>query len=130
MENMEIELKRLRKSMLITRIFCVIPAILFLIVIIGGGYIWTQVSHIVDNVMPATEAIGKVDWEEVVETLEDLETAVSDVDWVALSEKVEQFDVEALNKTLGEINTEELNKAVENLNDAAEAIRKITSIFK
>ena len=106
MENMEIELKRLRKSMLITRIFCVIPAILFLIVIIGGGYIWTQVSQIVDNVMPATEAVGKVDWEEVVETLEDLETAVSDVDWVALSEKVEQFDVEALNKTLGEINTE------------------------
>lgn len=111
MENMEKELKRLRKSMAITRVFCVIPAILFAVIVVGGIYVWGQVSGIVENVMPAVEA-------------------VSEVDWVALAEKVEQFDVEALNKTLGSINADELNEAVENLNDASDALKKVTSIFK
>lgn len=47
-----------------------------------------------------------------------------------LSEKVEQFDVETLNKTLGSIDAEELNAAVKNLNDASEAFRKISSFLK
>ncbi len=130
MENMESELEKLRKSMAITRVFCVIPAFLFVVILVGGIYIWGRVSEVMDNVMPAVEAVGDVDWVVVVETLEEVENAISDVDWVAVSGKVEQFDVEALNRTLGGINTEELNEAVENLNDAADALKKITSIFK
>lgn len=91
MDNMEIEIKKLNRSMLITRIFCLIPAVLFVIILIGGIYIWGEISGIVDEAMSA---------------------------------------MEALNKTLGRIDAGELNEAVENLNDAAEAIRKITSIFK
>ncbi len=130
MENMGKELKSLRRSMVITRIFCVIPAVLFAAVLIGGVYIWGQVSGIVEKAMPAVETMGDVNWTEVVGTLEEVKTAVTDVDWQALSEKVEQFDVEAMNKTLSGLDIEALNEAVENLNKASDAIGKVTSIFK
>lgn len=124
------EVKSLKRSLAVTRIFCVIPTVLFAAILIGGVYLWGQVSGIVEDVLPIVEAAGDVDWMQVADSLEQVESAVCDVDWKMLSEKVEQFDVETLNKTLGSIDAEELNAAVKNLNDASEAFRKISSFLK
>lgn len=109
--------------MAVTRVFCMIPAILFAVIIAGGVMLWGKLSNL-------AELVGGLDLQEVVSTLDGLEEAVSSVDWEMVSDKVEQLDVEALNKTIGDINGEELNKAIENLNDAAEALDKASSLFK
>lgn len=124
------EVKSLKRSLAVTRVFCVIPTVLFVAILISGVYLWGQLSGIVEDVLPIAEAAGDVDWMQVADSLEQVESAVCDVDWKMLSEKVEQFDVETLNKTLGSIDAEELNAAVKNLNDASEAFRKISSFLK
>ena len=125
MEITEKDLKKLRSSMLVTRIFCVIPAILFVVIIIGGAVIWGEVSKVVDQVipvmeelLPVAEQLKEVDLKELTETVAELEATVSEVDWVELSDKISQLDVE------------ELNKAITNMNDLSEKLQKVTSIFK
>lgn len=123
------EVKSLKRSLAVTRVFCVIPTVLFAAILIGGVYLWGQVSGIVEEVLPVAEA-ADVDWTKVAESLEQVETAVCDVDWKMLSEKVEQFDVETLNRTLGSINADELNEAIKNLNETADTFKKLSSFFK
>lgn len=125
MELNEKDLKKLRSSMMITRIFCVLPCLLFLVIIIGGMLLWGEVSVIVDEVkpmveelVPVAEQLKDVDLKQLTETVAELKTTVGEVDWVELSEKINKLDVE------------ELNTAIKNMNDLSEKLSKITSIFK
>lgn len=96
-------LEKLRKELRMTRIFNSITSVLLICVLIGGFIIFSKMQDYMDTAMQLVEE---------------------------LSAQLKQLDMDALNETIAGLNTEELSKALENLNDAAETLENFSGSIK
>ena len=96
-------LEKLRKELRMTRIFNSITAVLLICVLIGGFIIFSKMQDYMDTAMQLVEE---------------------------LSAQLKQLDMDALNEAIAGLNTEELSKALENLNDAAETLENFSGSIK
>ena len=101
-ENHE-NLEKLRKELRMTRIFNSITSVLLICVLIGGFIIFSKMQDYMDTAMQLVEE---------------------------LSAQLKQLDMDALNEAIAGLNTEELSKALENLNDAAETLENFSGSIK
>ena len=96
-------LEKLRKELRMTRIFSSITSVLLICVLIGGFIIFSKMQDYMDTAMQLVEE---------------------------LSAQLKQLDMDALNEAIAGLNTEELSKALENLNDAAETLENFSGSIK
>lgn len=96
-------LEKLRKELRMTRIFNSITSVLLICVLIGGFIIFSKMQDYMDTAMQLVEE---------------------------LSAQLKQLDMDALNEAIAGLNTEELSKALENLNDAAETLENFSGSIK
>ena len=97
------DLEKLRKELRMTRIFSGITSVLLICVLIGGFIIFSKMQDYMDTAMQLVEE---------------------------LSAQLKQLDMDALNEAIAGLNTEELSKALENLNDAAETLENFSGSIK
>lgn len=97
------DLEKLRKELRMTRIFSGITSVLLICVLIGGFIIFSKMQDYMDTAMQLVEE---------------------------LSAQLKQLDMDALNEAIAGLNTEELSKALENLNDAAETLENFSGSVK
>ena len=96
-------LEKLRTELRMTRIFNSITSVLLICVLIGGFIIFSKMQDYMDTAMQLVEE---------------------------LSAQLKQLDMDALNEAIAGLNTEELSKALENLNDAAETLENFSGSIK
>ncbi|MCC8139263.1 MAG: hypothetical protein LIO67_03010 [Lachnospiraceae bacterium] len=125
MEDNELEkqLKKLRRDLKINRIFSI--ALLLLTVCLLGALAWT-----VQTLEPVVEQVSQLDIDTVNSTLTEAESVLteisaSDIDWEQLSGTIAGLDVDTLNETMRALDMEQLTEAIENLNEASEAIQEL-----
>ena len=97
------DLEKLRKELRMTRVFSSITSILLICVLIGGFIVFSKMQQYMDITMQMVEE---------------------------LSAQLKQLDMNALNEAIAGLNTEELSKALENLNEAAETLENFGRSIK
>lgn len=123
--SQQTDLEKLSRELHITRIFCMLSSFLTILVLIGGVFFFMALRQVRAEAEPIIQQISALDVESFNETL----AQVDSVDWAGVSQTIEQLDVDALNRALGGLDTEELSKAMENLNRAVETLERVGEAF-
>lgn len=89
------------------------------------------INKLIENVNGVLES---VDWVEVSNKVtqldvEALNKVIDGVDVGAISKTIDELDVEALNKAIGGLDTQELSEAVKNLNVAVEKVKELSEML-
>ncbi len=129
--------KKLSRELRATRIFCTITSLLMVCVLLGGCMAFKvvqgcveQIMPVVEEIVPVAEQLATVDFAVLNETMVRLDGSLQLVDWEAMSDQLAALDVEAINKAIQGLDTEELTVALENLNEAADTLKKISESLK
>ena len=153
--NNEQIMDKLRKELLLTRVFSIITSLLMIGLLVGGYFLYTeaqkygkqmeayvtQAEDYIEEMRPAMEQLTRLDVQELNGTLVKMNAVVEEVDWQMLndsiasvdwqkvSEQLEAFDIEALNEAIAGLDTKELTNALETMNNAVDKLRKISEAF-
>ncbi len=124
------DFEKLRRELRTTRIFSGITSVLLVGILIGGFIVFAKVQEYAQTVMPLAEKVSEVEFDVLNESMESLNETLQVIDWEKLSLQLEELDMDALNEAIAGLNTEELSKALENLNDAAETLEQFGESVK
>lgn len=94
------ENKQLIKELRMTRIFCIISSLLTVGLLVGGFLVWDRVQPVISVLQEAQPVMEQ------------------------LSQSLKELDVDAINEAVAGLDTEELTKAIENLNKVASTLEK------
>ncbi|MCD8096964.1 MAG: hypothetical protein LUE31_02800 [Lachnospiraceae bacterium] len=125
MEDNELEkqLKKLRRDLRVNRIISIVSVLLTVCLL--GALVW-----VAGTLEPVVEQVSQLDIDTVNSTLTEAESVLteisaSDIDWEQLSGTIAGLDVDTLNETMRALDMEQLTEAIENLNEASEAIQEL-----
>ena len=123
---------KLEKSLLFTRIICMVNAGLLLvalvvIVVVVGKL--SPVLRVVESVRPTVDRVNSLDLNALADNVQIISDSVESIDWAMLNQKIDDLDVEAINEKIEGIDVEELEKAIENLNAASDTLKSISEKF-
>ena len=120
----------LRRELRVTRIFSAVTSLLIIAVLVGGFLVWSEVTTYVDEVWPLVEQLSTMDFAAISSTMEKLDQTVGTVDWENMSKQLGALNVDAINEAIDGLDTEELTKALANINEAAETLQKLSDGMK
>ncbi len=125
MEDNELEkqLKKLRRDLKVNRIISIVSVLLTVCLL--GALVWAA-----GTLEPVVEQVSQLDIDTVNSTLTEAESVLteisaSDIGWEQLSGTIAGLDVDTLNETMRALDMEQLTEAIENLNEASEAIQEL-----
>jgi hypothetical protein len=142
MENKD--LQKLARSLRFTQICCLISSLLTGALIVALVVVFMQAKPVlafVDTLGPAVDNVSKIDVQAANNALRIFNQEAVNIDWKQVSTTVNTLDVKAinqavndldvveLNQKLAAIDVDELNKSLENLNAAAESLKKLSVLF-
>ncbi|MCD8196856.1 MAG: hypothetical protein LUE24_06800 [Lachnospiraceae bacterium] len=121
--ELEKQLKKLRRDLKFNRVLSIVSVLLTVCLL--GALVWVQ-----RTLEPVVEQVSQLDIDTVNSTLTEAESVLteisdSDIDWEQLSGTIAGLDVDTLNETMRALDMEQLTEAIENLNDASEAIQEL-----
>ncbi len=119
------DLKKLRRDLRVTRIFCAVSSLLTLLLLAFGSVFYLTVREIQAEAEPIVQQLSYLNIPEVNRALEQFNDTVENVNWPEISQSLEDFDVDAFNNVLQDLDTEELSKALKNLNTAIENLERL-----
>lgn len=146
--EMEVLIKKLRKELLVTRIFTGVLSLIMIAVLVGGFLLYKEVSGYLsemqaemnatmaevegymEDILPVVDKFEQMDIEALNKTLDTMTGAMVGVDWKQVSEQLNGLDMEALNKVIDNLDTRELSVSLKNLNDVVEKLQNITDGMK
>lgn len=128
--GMEQTMVQLQKELKITRIFCMVTSVLMILILVGGLFAFGKVDGYMKGIQPLVDELSSVDFIAVSNSLEELETAMTSVDWEQVSTQVASLDMEALNAAIEGLDTEELTETLENVNEAVTTLEKMSDSIK
>lgn len=149
--NNEQLIEKLRKELLVTRIFSIISSLLMICLLVGGIFLYNeaqkvgkqvenyviQIEDYAEEMTPMLEQLAQLDVKAFNTALTQMNTIVDEVDWEMLnnsiasvdwdkvSKQLEALDVKALNAAIEGLDTEQISIALENMNDAVDKLRLI-----
>lgn len=126
----ESAIEALRKELRLTRIFSAVTSLLIIAVLVGGFWVCSEVKGYVEEVWPLVEQLSTVDFAAINSTMEKLDQTVGTVDWEYMSQQLGALNVDAINEAIEGLDTEELTKALANINEAAETLQKLSDGMK
>ncbi len=146
--EMEVLIKKLRKELLVTRIFTGVLSLIMIAVLVGGFLLYKEVSGYLtemqaemnatmaevegymEDILPVVDKFEQMDIEALNKTLDAMTGAMAGVDWKQVSEQLNGLDMDALNKVIDNLDTRELSVSLKNLNDVVEKLQNITDGMK
>ena len=123
-------LQKLQKELRINRIFTCIASVLMICLLVGGIVMYLQFKGFLIEVDPILTQISKVDFQAVNQTLDTINSTLSQVDWGQLSAQLNALDIDAVNEAIAGLNTEELSQSLETLNDIVESLETFSETIK
>lgn len=123
-------LKQFRGELRRTRVFCLVLAVLLVLVLVGGGFFFREVRLAREQMEPLVEQISALNMDELNLTLEEVNETLETVDWDQVTQAIGKLDVDALNTVIENLDTKELSEALTKLNDAVDALGKMGDYLK
>ena len=123
-------LKRFRGELRMTRVVCLVLAVLVVLVLAGGGFFFRELRLTREQMEPLVEQISALNMDELNLALEEVNETLETVDWEQVAEAIGSLDVDALNTAIENLDTKELSEALTKLNDAVDVLGKIGDSLK
>lgn len=123
-------LKRLRGELRMTRVICLVLAVLLVLVLVGGGFFFRELRLARAQMEPLVEQISALNMDELNHALEEVIETLETVDWDQVAQAIGSLDVDALNSAIENLDTKELSEALTKLNDAVDALGKMRDSLK
>ena len=123
-------LKRLRGELRMTRVICLVLAVLLVLVLVGGGFFFRELRLARAQMEPLVEQISALNMDELNHALEEVIKTLETVDWDQVAQAIGSLDVDALNSAIENLDTKELSEALTKLNDAVDALGKMRDSLK
>lgn len=118
----EKDVKKLRQELLFSRIVSIFSVITTLGLLICGILLYNKYQGLSEETQYIIESVSEIELEEfnlslvtINKLMENVNNVLESVDWVEVSKKVTQLDVEAINETIDSLDVDALNKAIEGL---------------
>lgn len=132
MQNDNDKLELLRKELRITRIFCILSSVLTVCLLVGIILLLGMMKPVykfMEEAEPVLVQASKLDVETFNDTLGQMQEAFGKVDWEQLSDSLNSLDVDAINNALEGLDMEEFSRSMTNLNDVIETLRDLGAKF-
>lgn len=134
--NNEQMIEKLRKELLLTRIFSMISSVLTICLLVGGYIGFSkleeyeqqvveyaeemavyaeQVQGYAEAITPAVKQFAKLDIKTINETLTQMNTVVGTVDWKMLNDSIASVDWDMLNNSIASVDWQEVSTQLEAL---------------
>ena len=123
-------LKRLRGELRMTRVICLVLAMLLVLVLVGGGFFFRELRLAREQMEPLVEQISALNMDELNLALGEVNETLETVDWDQVAQAIGSLDVDALNTAIENLDTKELSEALAKLNDAVDALGKMRDSLK
>ena len=123
-------LKRFRRELRITRVICLVLAVLLVLVLVGGGFFFRELRLAREQMEPLVEQISALNMDELNLALEEVNKTLETVDWDQVTQAIGNLDVDALNTAIENLDTKELSEALTKLNDAVDSLGRMRDSLK
>lgn len=144
----EKDIKKIKNDLLFSRIVGIFSLITTLGLLICGIFLYNKFQRLSEETEYIIESVSEIEMDDfnlslvtINKLMENINGVLESVDWVEVSNKVTQLDVEALNKvidgldvdaiskTINELDVEALNKAIDGLDteEISEAVKNLNS---
>ena len=118
----ERDILKLRRELMFSRIVGIFSMLTTLGLLICGILLYNKFQGLSEETEYIIESVSGIEMDDfnlslitINKLIENVNGVLESVDWVEVSKKVTQLDVEAINETIDSLNVEALNKAIEGL---------------
>ena len=118
----ERDILKLRRELMFSRIVGIFSMLTTLGLLICGILLYNKFQGLSEETEYIIESVSEIEMDDfnlslitINKLIENVNGVLESVDWVEVSKKVTQLDVEAINETIDSLNVEALNKAIEGL---------------
>ena len=88
-------LKRLRGELRMTRVICLVLAMLLVLVLVGGGFFFRELRLAREQMEPLVEQISALNMDELNLALGEVNETLETVDWDQVAQAIGSLDVDA-----------------------------------
>lgn len=118
----ERDILKLRRELMFSRIVGIFSMLTTLGLLICGILLYNKFQGLSEETEYIIESVSEIEMDDfnlslitINKLIENVNGVLESVDWVEVSKKITQLDVEAINETIDSLNVEALNKAIEGL---------------
>lgn len=115
---MEDEIRKLRRSLVITQSLCILMLAMFLAVIVimlQGVRVFQEYRSDIDTTITLVKDLKKINLPKLAEDMHTTAEAIDSVDWQALSEQLNELDLKEIKDTIDSLDLEEINETLGSL---------------
>ena len=132
----EKDIKKLRQDLIFSRIVGIFSLITTLGLLICGIFLYNKFQRLSEETEYIIESVSEIEMDDfnlslvtINKLMDNVNNVLESVDWVEVSKKVTQLDVEAINKTIDGLNVEALNDAIDGLDtkEISEAVKNLNA---
>ncbi len=115
---MEDEIRKLRRSLVVTQSICILMLAMFLAVIVimlQGVRVFQEYRSDIDSTITLVKELKKVNLPKLAEDIHETSEAIEAVDWTALSEQLNELDLKEIKDTIDSLDLDQINETLGSL---------------
>ena len=128
--NMDIMMKKLRRGMIVNRVFSIITMLMTLAVLILVIVAFVRIDKFLDEAEPVIEELSKIDMEELNESLENFNNVMETLNFDGIKETLDSMNFEGINDIMEGLDINELTETLENINEGADRLDQLNDWFQ
>ncbi len=128
--NMDIMMKKLRRGMIVNRVFSIITMLMTLAVLILVIVAFVRIDKFLDEAEPVIEELSKIDMEELNESLENFNNVMETLNFDGIKETLDSINFEGINDIMEGLDINELTETLENINEGADRLDQLNDWFQ
>ncbi len=120
------EMKTLKKTLFISKIFSAVSGVLSLVVIVVLIIGITRLNAFTKEVEVVADKVSQIDMVQINAAIEKFNTTVEQIDFAYINDSFKEVDMKAISEIVETIDAAELEETLENINDVSEKLKKIS----
>ena len=115
---MEDEIRKLRRSLVVTQSLCILMLAMFLAVIVimlQGVRVFQEYRNDIDTTITLVKDLKKINLPKLAEDMHTTSEAINSVDWTALSEQLNELDLQEIKNTIDSLDLDQINETLGSL---------------
>lgn len=125
-EELLCELKELKKSLMINKIFSMVSSVLSIAVIVVLLIGIARINVFVEGMQVVSEQVEELDVDQVNSAIEKFNSTVEEIDFAYINDSFKEVDMKKIGEIVETINAAELEETLENINDVSEKLKKLS----
>lgn len=120
------EMRTLKKSLFINRIFSIASSVLSLVLIVVLVIGISRVNAFIEEVRVVADQVAEIDMDQVNSAIEKFNTTVEQIDFEYINDSFKEVDMKKIGEIVETINAAELEETLENINTVSEKLKKLS----